>query len=37
MTKGNIVKDLEKRLFAVSAINGLIKYIEDTQKQNLNI
>ena len=42
--KGNIVKDLEKRLFAVSAINGLITYIEDTQKnkarayeQNYNI
>ena len=33
--KGNIVKDLEKRLFAVSAINGLIKYIEDTQKTKL--
>ena len=33
--KGNIVKDLEKRLFAVSAINGLIKYIEDTQKIKL--
>ena len=33
--KGNIVKDLEKRLFAVSAINGLITYIEDTQKTKL--
>ena len=33
--KGNIVKDLEKSLFAVSAINGLIKYIEDTQKTKL--
>ena len=33
--KGNIVKDLEKRLFAVSAINGLITYIEDTQKIKL--
>ena len=33
--KGNIIKDLEKRLFAVSAINGLIKYIEDTQKTKL--
>ena len=33
--KGNIVKDLEKRLFAVSAINGLIQYIEDTQKTKL--
>lgn len=32
--KGNIIKDLDKRLFAVSAINGLIKYIEDTQKQS---
>ena len=33
--KGNIIKDLDKRLFAVSAINGLIKYIEDTQKTKL--
>ena len=33
--KENIVKDLEKRLFAVSAINGLITYIEDTQKTKL--
>ena len=33
--KGNIVKDLDKRLFAVSAINGLIKYIEETQKTKL--
>lgn len=33
--KGNIVKDLNNRLFAVSAINGLIKYIEDTQKTKL--
>ena len=33
--KGNIIKDLEKRLFAVSAINGLIKYIEETQKTKL--
>ena len=33
--KGNIIKDLEKRPFAVAAINGLIKYIEDTQKTKL--
>ena len=33
--KGNIIKDLDKRLFAVSAINGLIKYIEETQKTKL--
>ncbi len=33
--KGNIIKDLEKRLFAVAAINGLIKYIEETQKTKL--
>ena len=33
--KGNIIKDLDKRLFAVSAINGLINYIEDTQKTKL--
>ncbi len=33
--KGNIIKDLEQRLFAVAAINGLIKYIEDTQKTKL--
>ncbi len=33
--RGNIVKDLEQRLFATSAINGLIKYIEDTQKTKL--
>ena len=28
-------KDIEKRPFAVAAINGLIKYIEDTQKTKL--
>ena len=33
--KGNIVKNLENRLFSVAAINGLIKYIEDTQKTKL--
>ena len=33
--KGNIIKDLDKRLFAVSAINALIKYIEETQKTKL--
>lgn len=33
--KGNIIKDLEKKPFAVAAINGLIKYIEDTQKTKL--
>ena len=33
--KGNIIKDLDKRLFAVAAINGLIKYIEETQKTKL--
>ena len=33
--KGNIIKNLDQRLFAVSAINGLIKYIEDTQKTKL--
>ena len=33
--KGLIIKDLSNRLFAVSAINGLIKYIEDTQKTKL--
>ena len=33
--KGNVVKNLENRLFSVAAINGLIKYIEDTQKTKL--
>ena len=33
--KGNIIKNLENRLFSVAAINGLIKYIEDTQKTKL--
>ena len=33
--KGEKLKDLEQRLFAVSAINGLIQYIEDTQKTKL--
>ena len=33
--KDDIIKDLDKRLFAVSAINGLIKYIQDTQKTKL--
>ena len=33
--KGNVVKNLENRLFSVAAINGLIKYIEDTQKIKL--
>ena len=32
---GEKLKDLEQRLFAVSAINGLIQYIEDTQKTKL--
>ena len=32
---GENLKDLEQRLFAVSAINGLIQYIEDTQKTKL--
>ena len=32
---GDVVKDLKNRLFAVSAINGLIAYIEDTQKTKL--
>ena len=32
---GDIVKNLKERLFAVSAINGLIAYIEDTQKTKL--
>ena len=32
---GEKLKDIEQRLFAVSAINGLIQYIEDTQKTKL--
>ena len=33
--KGNFIKELEKRPFAVAAINGLKKYIEVTQKTKL--
>ena len=33
--KGNIIKTLNDKLFATSAINGLVKYIEDTQKTKL--
>ena len=35
-TQENEIKNLEDRLFAVSAVNGLIQYIEDTQKTKLN-
>ena len=37
--KGNNLTTIKTKLFAVSAINGLVKYIEDTQKskmENLN-
>ena len=37
--KGNKLPTIKTKLFAVSAINGLVKYIEDTQKskmENLN-
>ena len=34
--KGDIVKDLKDKIFAVAAINGLIQYIEETQKTKLN-